>query len=56
MPVFVMSDLEVPIRGRTYREPEGPHSVVVRGLDLEGALQHVADRADCNTVAVVGLT
>src|SRR5947209_9384432 len=56
MPVFVMSDLEVPIRGRTYREPEGPHSVVVRGRDLEGALQHVAGRADCNTVAVVGLT
>src|SRR5581483_6037379 len=51
-----MSDLEVPIRGRTYREPEGPHSVVVRGRDLEGALQHVADRADCTAVAVVGLT
>ena len=51
-----MSDLEVPIRGRTYREPEGPHSVVVRGRDLEGALQHVADREDCNAVAVVGLT
>ncbi len=51
-----MSDLEVPIRGRTYREPEGPHSVVVRGRDLEGALQHVTDRADCTGVAVVGLT
>ena len=56
MPVFVMSDLEVPIRGRTYREPEGAHSVVVRGRDLEGALQHAADRADCTAVAVVGLT
>ena len=55
MPVFVMSDLEVPIRGRTYREPEGPHSVVVRGRDLEPALQHVASRADCSTLAVVGV-
>jgi len=56
MTVFVMSDLEVPIRGRTYREPEGPHSVVVRGRDLVGALQHATDRADCTAVAVVGLT
>ena len=55
MPVFVMSDLEVPIRGRTYREPEGPHSVVVRGRDLEPALQHVASRSDCSTLAVVGV-
>jgi molybdenum cofactor cytidylyltransferase len=50
-----MSDLEVPIRGRTYREPDGPHSLVVRGRDLEPALQHVASRADCGPVAVVGL-
>ena len=55
MAVFVMSDLELPIRGRTYREPEGPHSVVVRGRDLEAGLQHVAARADCKTVAVIGL-
>jgi len=55
LPIFVMSDLEVPIRGRTYREPEGPHSVVVRGRDLEPALQHVASRADCSTLAVVGV-
>jgi molybdenum cofactor cytidylyltransferase len=53
--VFVMSDLELPIRGRTYREPEGPHSVVVRGRDLEAALQHAAARADCTAVAVIGL-
>ena len=50
-----MSDLEVPIRGRTYREPEGAHSVVVRGRDLEPALQHVSSRSDCGTLAVVGL-
>src|SRR5258707_12190109 len=55
MAVFVMSDLELPIRGRTYREPEGPHSVVVRGRDLDAGLQHVAARADCKTVAVIGL-
>ncbi len=55
MPVFVMSDLELPIRGRTYREPEGPHSVVVRGRDLEAGLQHVAARKDCRTMAVIGL-
>ena len=55
MPVFVMSDLELPIRGRTYREPDGPHSVVVRGRDIEAGLQHVAARKDCRAVAVIGL-
>ena len=50
-----MSDLELPIRGRTYREPDGPHSVVVRGRDLEHALQHVAARGDCRTLAVISL-
>jgi CTP:molybdopterin cytidylyltransferase MocA len=53
--VFVMSDLELPIRGRTYREPEGPHSVVVRGRDLDNALQHMASRRDCGTLTVVGV-
>ena len=53
--VFVMSDLEIPIRGRTYREPEGAHSVVVRGRDMEPALQHVAAREDCRALAVIGL-
>jgi CTP:molybdopterin cytidylyltransferase MocA len=53
--VFVMSDLELPIRGRTYREPEGPHSVVVRGRDIEPALQHVAARDDCRSLAVINL-
>ena len=50
-----MSDLELPIRGRTYREPEGPHSVVVRGRDIESALQHVASREDCSSLAVISL-
>jgi CTP:molybdopterin cytidylyltransferase MocA len=53
--VFVMSDLELPIRGRTYREPEGPHSVVVRGRDLGPALQHIAARDDCRSLAVINL-
>jgi molybdenum cofactor cytidylyltransferase len=53
--VFVMSDLELPIRGRTYREPQGPHSVVVRGRDMESALQHLAERHDCGSMAVITL-
>ena len=53
--VFVMGDLDLPIRGRTYREPEGRHSMVVRGRDLDAGLQHVAAREDCRSVAVVGL-
>jgi len=53
--VFLMSDLDLAIRGRTYREPEGPHSMVVRGRDLDAGLQHIASRPDCRSVAVVGL-
>jgi molybdenum cofactor cytidylyltransferase len=50
-----MGDLDLAIRGRTYREPEGVHSLVVRGRDLDSALQHLASRADCGALAVVGL-
>ena len=50
-----MGDLDLAIRGRTYREPDGPHSMVVRGKDLDSALQHVSARSDCRSVAVVGL-
>ncbi len=50
-----MGDLDLPVRGRTYREPEGPHSLVVRGRDLESAVQHLASRSDCCALAVVGL-
>jgi len=50
-----MGDLDLAIRGRTYREPEGPHSMVVRGKDLDAGLQHIASRTDCRSVAVVGL-
>src|SRR3979490_804100 len=55
MAIFVMGDLDLAVRGRTYREPEGPHSLVVRGRDLESALQHLASRDDCRALAVVGL-
>ncbi|HEV2413540.1 MAG TPA: nucleotidyltransferase family protein [Candidatus Dormibacteraeota bacterium] len=55
MSVFVMGDLDLPVRGRTYREPDGPHSMVVRGRDLDAGLQHIASRDDCRSVAVVGL-
>ena len=53
--VFVMGDLDLAVRGRTYREPEGPHSLVVRGRDLDSALQHLESRDDCRALAVVGL-
>lgn len=53
--VFVMSDLDLAVRGRTYREPDGPHSMVVRGKDLDAAMQHVAAREDCRALAIIGL-
>jgi len=53
--VFVMGDLDLAVRGRTYREPEGRHSMVVRGRDLDAGMQHVASRSDCKSVAIVGL-
>ena len=55
MSVFVMGDLDLAVRGRTYREPEGPHSLVVRGRDLDSGLEHLASRSDCRALAVVGL-
>src|SRR5260370_31690677 len=53
--VFVMGDLDLAVRGRTYREPEGPHSLVVRGRDLDSALLHLASRTDCHALAVFAL-
>ncbi|MGA7911341.1 MAG: nucleotidyltransferase family protein [Candidatus Dormiibacterota bacterium] len=50
-----MGDLDLAVRGRTYREPDGPHSMVVRGKDLDAALQHIKARDDCRALAVVGL-
>src|SRR5438270_12593641 len=52
--VFLMSDLDLPLRDRTYREPSSPHVVIVRGRELQHALEHVAARPDCRAVAVIG--
>ena len=54
MAVFLMSDLELPIRDRTYREPDGPHVLIVRGRDLPDALEHLDARPDCRALAVLG--
>jgi molybdenum cofactor cytidylyltransferase len=55
MAVYLLSDLDLPIRHRTYREPAGPHAAVARGADLRDALAHVQDRADCRALAVLGV-
>jgi molybdenum cofactor cytidylyltransferase len=52
--VFLLSDLDLPLRDRTYREPEGPHVAMARGRDLEAALEHLDARPDCRALAVVG--
>src|SRR5215472_11490923 len=53
--VYLMSDLDLPVRDRIYREPEGPHVVIVRGRDLDSALDHLDARPDCRALAVIGL-
>jgi CTP:molybdopterin cytidylyltransferase MocA len=53
--VFLLSDLDLPLRDRTYREPDGPHVVIVRGRDLDAALDHLDARPDCRALAVIGL-
>lgn len=54
MAVFLMSDIELPIRDRTYREPDGPHVLIVRGRDLGDALEHLDARPDCRALGVIG--
>jgi len=54
MAVFLMSDLDLALRDRTYREPDGPHVVLVRGRDLDGALEHLDARPDCRALGVIG--
>jgi molybdenum cofactor cytidylyltransferase len=54
--VYLMSDLELPLRDRVYREPDGPHVAIVRGRDLDTALDHLDARPDCRALAVIGLT
>ena len=53
--VYLMSDLDLPLRDRTYREPEGPHVAIVRGRDLDAALDHLDARPDCRALAIIGL-
>ncbi|HLH70121.1 MAG TPA: nucleotidyltransferase family protein [Candidatus Dormibacteraeota bacterium] len=53
--VYLMSDLDLPLRDRIYREPEGPHVAIVRGRDLEAALDHLDARPDCRALAIIGL-
>lgn len=55
MAVYVLSDLDLPLRGRTYLEPDGPHVAVVRGRDVDVALDHIDARADCRGLAIVGV-
>ncbi len=49
-----MSDLDLPIRDRTYREPDGPHVVIARGDAIEDALEHLDARPDCRALGVIG--
>lgn len=49
-----MSDLDLPIRHRTYREPDGPHVVIARGDAIEDALEHLDARPDCRALGVIG--
>jgi CTP:molybdopterin cytidylyltransferase MocA len=53
--VFLLGDLDLPVRDRIYREPDGPHVLICQGRLLADALDHVAARADCRALAVLGL-
>lgn len=53
--VFLLGDLDLPLRDRIYREPDGPHVLVCLGRLLEDALDHVTARPDCRALAVLGL-
>jgi CTP:molybdopterin cytidylyltransferase MocA len=53
--VLFLSPLEYPMRGRSFREPDGPHVAVTAGADLAAGLEHLARRADCSGLAVLGL-
>ena len=53
--VLFLSPLEYPMRGRVFREPEGSHVAVAAGSDLPAALEHLAARADCSGLALLGV-
>jgi molybdenum cofactor cytidylyltransferase len=54
MCVYVLSDLDLPLRGRTYREPDEPHVAVVKGRDIDVALDHLDLHPECRALAVLG--
>lgn len=54
MCIYLLSELDLPIRGRTYEEPDEPHVAIVRGTDIDVALDHVDLRPDCRALAVIG--
>lgn len=54
MAILFLSDLDLPMRGRTYREPDGPHVAIVRGTELKAGLDHVRARQDCGGLAILG--
>jgi CTP:molybdopterin cytidylyltransferase MocA len=43
------------MRGRVFREPKGAHVAVAGGADLSTALEHLAARADCGGLALLGV-
>lgn len=55
MAILFLSELELPMRGRTYREPDEPHVAIVRGSELRAGLDHVRARPDCGGLAIVGV-
>ena len=55
MSVLFLSRLDYPMRGRVFREPDGPHMAVAAGSDLPAALEHLAARADCGGLALLGV-
>lgn len=55
MSLYFLGALDYPLRGRTFREPVGPHLAVAPGSALEAALEHLARRPDCGGLAVLGL-
>ncbi|MBO0684976.1 MAG: nucleotidyltransferase family protein [Candidatus Dormibacteraeota bacterium] len=52
--LYLLSDLDLPLRGRTYREPDGPHAALARGRDLDAAMDHLEARTDCHSLGVLG--
>ncbi|HVB76196.1 MAG TPA: nucleotidyltransferase family protein, partial [Candidatus Nitrosotalea sp.] len=52
--VFFISNLELTLRGRTYIEPASEHAALASGADLDLALDHLARRADCRALGVIG--